>query len=92
MFITESGMIVRSRIADVSTMSRNTQGVKLVNLKQEDRLVAAAIVASEDLERFGDGDEEDDVSPEGDGAPAAEADQATLEETSSDEPGAAGEE
>ena len=52
MFITEKGMIVRSRAADISSMGRNTQGVRLVNLKEDDRLVAAAIVAAEDLERF----------------------------------------
>ena len=45
MFITESGMLVRSHIADLSTMSRNTQGVRLVNLKADDRLVVASIGA-----------------------------------------------
>jgi len=77
MFITEGGMIVRSRIGDISAMSRNTQGVRLVNLRGEDRLVAAAIVAAEDLERFSDDEEDAEGSapPEDGGVPpAAEGD------------------
>lgn len=62
MFITRGGMIVRSHVKDVSTMSRNTQGVRLVNVKGEDQLVAAEIVAEEDLERFGS-DEDEVVAP-----------------------------
>ncbi len=54
MFITESGMIVRTSIADISTVGRNTQGVRLVNLKDGDSLVSVEIISSSDLERFGD--------------------------------------
>ncbi|MBK7878717.1 MAG: DNA gyrase subunit A [Planctomycetes bacterium] len=52
MFITQTGMIVRTPIADVSTMGRNTQGVRLVNLKDGDKLVALEVVSEQDLERF----------------------------------------
>ncbi|MGH7163079.1 MAG: DNA gyrase C-terminal beta-propeller domain-containing protein, partial [Planctomycetota bacterium] len=38
------GMIIRTRVAEVSSIGRNTQGVKLMNLKQGDRLLAAAVV------------------------------------------------
>ena len=58
MYITESGRIVRSHVSDISSMGRNTQGVRLVNLKNDDRLVAVEIVAAADLERFGAEDEE----------------------------------
>ena len=54
MFITQTGMIVRTPIADVSTMGRNTQGVRLVNLKDGDKLVALEVVSEQDLERFAD--------------------------------------
>ena len=54
MFITESGMIVRTSIADISTVGRNTQGVRLVNLKDGDSLVSVEIISSADLERFAD--------------------------------------
>jgi DNA gyrase subunit A len=52
LFITEQGMIVRTSVSDISTMGRNTQGVHLVNLKSEDRLVAIEAVSEADLERF----------------------------------------
>jgi DNA gyrase subunit A len=53
MFITQNGMIVRSRVESISSMGRNTQGVRLVNLKAEDRLVALEIVTAEDLAAYG---------------------------------------
>ena len=43
-FISESGMIVRVSAASISRIGRNTQGVRVVNLKQDDRLIAAARV------------------------------------------------
>jgi DNA gyrase subunit A len=53
MFITESGMIVRSPVNEMRPMGRATQGTRLVNLKSGDRLVAAEIVAAADLESYG---------------------------------------
>ena len=53
MFITESGMIVRSPVADMRPMGRNTQGVRLVNLKEGDRLVGVQVVTAADLEEYG---------------------------------------
>jgi len=53
MFITAGGMIVRSPIADTRPMGRNTQGVRLVNLKEGDGLVGIEIVTATDLEAFG---------------------------------------
>jgi DNA gyrase subunit A len=44
MFISEGGMIVRVPAASVSRIGRNTQGVRLVNLKAGDRLMACARV------------------------------------------------
>ena len=52
MFITESGMMVRSRVDEMRLMGRATQGTRLVNLKQDDRLVAIEIVSAADLEAF----------------------------------------
>jgi DNA gyrase subunit A len=51
-FITESGMVVRTPIADISRIGRNTQGVRLVNLKESDRLVSFEAISEDDLERF----------------------------------------
>ena len=51
MFITESGMIVRTSVSEIGSMGRNTQGVRLVNLKNADRLVSLEIISESDLER-----------------------------------------
>ena len=50
MFITQSGMIVRSPVEEMRPMGRGTQGVRLVNLKEGDRLVSTEIVRSEDID------------------------------------------
>ena len=42
MFISAKGMIVRLQAASISQIGRNTQGVRLVNLKSGDRFIAAA--------------------------------------------------
>ncbi len=52
-YITASGMIVRSPITDMRPMGRSTQGVRLVNLKRGDTLVAAEVVTARDIEAFG---------------------------------------
>ena len=52
LYISENGMLVRTPVNDVSVMGRNTQGVKLVNLKASDRLVGLEIVSESDLEQY----------------------------------------
>jgi DNA gyrase subunit A len=52
MFITAEGMIVRSPILEMRPMGRNTQGVRLVNLKDEDRLVAMEVINARELEEY----------------------------------------
>jgi DNA gyrase subunit A len=52
LFITQTGMLVRTAVADISEMGRNTQGVRLVNLKESDQLVALEVVSEDDLERY----------------------------------------
>ncbi len=42
------GMIIRTRVAEISQIGRNTQGVRVMNLKAGDRLIAAAIVPAEE--------------------------------------------
>ena len=44
MFITANGMLVRISAGDIRTIGRNTKGVRVVNLKDGDRLIAAAKV------------------------------------------------
>ena len=48
MFITAGGMLVRISANDIRTISRNTKGVRVVKLKDDDRLIAAAKVEAMD--------------------------------------------
>ena len=44
MLITSAGTLVRTPVSDISTMSRNTQGVRLIRLDENDRLVGISRV------------------------------------------------
>ena len=44
MLITSTGTMIRTPVADISTMSRNTQGVRLIRLDESDRLVGISRV------------------------------------------------
>jgi DNA gyrase subunit A len=45
MLITEKGMIIRLNTADISTIGRNTQGVRMIQLEEGDHLVSVARLA-----------------------------------------------
>jgi DNA gyrase subunit A len=53
MLITNGGTLVRTRVAEVSSMSRNTQGVKLISLGEGEQLVGLERVVE-------NGEDEDD--------------------------------
>ena len=46
--ITENGMTIRMEISQISTLSRNTQGVRLINLKDGQKVSATAIIEKEE--------------------------------------------
>lgn len=46
MIITRSGLAIRLEIASLRVMGRNTQGVKLINLRNEDAIAAVAKVSA----------------------------------------------
>jgi len=48
MLITVTGQMVRTRVSDIREASRNTQGVKLIELEASDKLQAIAPVISEE--------------------------------------------
>jgi DNA gyrase subunit A len=57
MLITEKGMIIRLSTADISTIGRATQGVRLIQMEEGDRLVSVARLAErEDGEGGGGAD------------------------------------
>ncbi len=45
MLITSGGKIVRLRVADIRVVSRNTQGVKLINIEAGEKVVGVALLA-----------------------------------------------
>ncbi len=58
MIINKSGLTIRMRISDLRIMGRNTQGVKLINIKGSDSIAAVAKVMREDDEESEQLDEE----------------------------------
>jgi DNA gyrase subunit A len=60
MLITEKGMIIRLNTADISTIGRNTQGVRLIQLEEGDHLVSVARLAER---------EDDEETPSGPAQP-----------------------
>jgi DNA gyrase subunit A len=56
MLISNGGTLVRTRVNEVSVMGRNTQGVRLINLHSEEKLVG--------VERVVEEQEEDGVEPQ----------------------------
>ena len=71
MIITNKGTLIRSRVADVSIIGRNTQGVRVMALSQDGEKVVAAARAPEEREAEAAaavaadraGNEDDDGSP-----------------------------
>ena len=47
MLITDKGKLIRTEISSISVISRNTQGVKLINLAAQEKLIGAARLPEE---------------------------------------------
>ncbi|MCW5585522.1 MAG: DNA gyrase subunit A [Chromatiales bacterium] len=70
MLITDGGTLVRTRVADVSQMGRDTQGVTMIRLSKDERLIGIERVDALD----GEDAEADEVeAPDGDAGDAGEA-------------------
>ena len=71
MLITNKGMLIRTRVADISIIGRNTQGVRLMGMQQEGEKVVGATRAPEEREADAaaavqadqEGGEDDDGGP-----------------------------
>lgn len=50
MVITAAGIIIRTRVADISVMGRDTQGVKIIKPEENDYVVAVAQLAAQEQE------------------------------------------
>ena len=67
MLITEKGMIIRLNTADISTIGRNTQGVRLIQLEEGDHLVSVARLAEREEGDEGGGPPRPDAAARGQG-------------------------
>ena len=54
MLISDQGTLVRTRVSEVSCVSRNTQGVTLIRLAEEEQLIGVVPVADDDAEDDGE--------------------------------------
>ena len=59
MAITNGGIVIRTHLSEIRLASRNTQGVKIVNLEPRQKVVSIAVVPHEDEseEEFVEGEE-----------------------------------
>jgi DNA gyrase subunit A len=82
LFISQNGMVQRTNAGGISKMGRATQGVKVMNIKDDDRVSAVALVVESSA----------DVADEAEAVAAAAADAATPADgaPAADDDGAAG--
>ncbi|MDE2496569.1 MAG: DNA gyrase subunit A, partial [Xanthomonadaceae bacterium] len=67
MLISDKGTLVRTRVAEISQVGRNTQGVTLIRLPDDEKLVGVVKIESEDDEAVatnGDGASEEHLAPD----------------------------
>lgn len=60
MIITDKGQVIRTKISGISLLGRNTQGVRLINVKPDEKVVAVEKIVDPD-----EGPEGTDGTPEG---------------------------
>jgi DNA gyrase subunit A len=70
MLITFAGQMVRTAVKDIREAGRNTQGVKLIELSENDRLQAIAPVISEAAEEAAEGQTAEPPPPAGEVPPS----------------------
>jgi DNA gyrase subunit A len=70
--ITNKGMLIRTRVSEISVIGRNTQGVRLITLESDDEKVSGVAKLPEDIggEEGGEGGEGGEGEGGTDGAPA----------------------
>ncbi|QQD16843.1 DNA gyrase subunit A [Spongiibacter nanhainus] len=90
MLITDQGTLVRTRTDEVSLLSRNTQGVRVIRLREEEHLVGVQRVAESDVDEVVEelaGDSvEGGLESDVEGAPSSEGDTAGGEDGAPDQP------
>ncbi|MDY6182897.1 MAG: DNA gyrase subunit A, partial [Candidatus Cryptobacteroides sp.] len=62
LIITKSGLIIRMAVSDIKQSGRNTQGVKLINIKDNDSIASVSVVARGEEEALPEGEASAEVS------------------------------
>ena len=62
LIITKSGLIIRMAVSDIKQAGRNTQGVKLINIKDNDSIASVSVVARGEEEALPEGEASAEVS------------------------------
>ena len=58
MIITNSGIIMKMPLEQISTLKRATQGVRLINLKDDQKVSTVAVVEKENLTEYNESESE----------------------------------
>jgi DNA gyrase subunit A len=66
MLISNKGTLVRTRVDEVSVQGRNTQGVRLIRLKKDEKLVGLERVDEPDEVELEAGEDDDQERPDSD--------------------------
>ncbi len=72
MLITNGGTLVRTNVSEVSVLGRNTQGVRLIRLTDEEKLVELAAIDEAEFSSSEGENDEAESDPSSDDAPSAE--------------------
>jgi DNA gyrase subunit A len=56
MIITDKGQVIRTKISGISLLGRNTQGVRLINVKPDEKVVAVEKIVDPDDDSSNDGE------------------------------------
>ncbi len=64
MLISTFGKTIRMKVKDISVIGRNTQGVRLINLSDEDKLIAVTRVFSPDSQEPDQNNQEEETIPD----------------------------
>ena len=62
MIITNNGMIIRMNVENISKMGRVTKGVRLINLKENNKVASISIVEKEEIEEENQVDDKKDTN------------------------------
>lgn len=92
MIINKSGVLIRINISDLRVMGRATQGVKVINLKNGDKIAAVAKVSLDHIENENNAPSEDELIDPTDVPPGVVSELGNEDEEGASEKGATEEE